>query len=117
MEEGWGDPGASGAKRRTLANGRGQSPLDQAALEERPAGTIHRAKHPGDAGRGSSDSGDRMCAVVFCPGDAALWAGAAMLGFGLEDSWGHETTETSLVIFQDAGQPVEVWLDAAHDTV
>ena len=31
MEEGWGYPGASGAKRRTLANGRGQSPLDPAA--------------------------------------------------------------------------------------
>jgi hypothetical protein len=28
-----------------------------------------------------------------------------------------ETTETSLVIFQDAGQPVEVRLDATHDTV
>jgi hypothetical protein len=27
------------------------------------------------------------------------------------------TTETSLVIFQEAGQPVEVRLDAAHDTV
>ncbi len=28
-----------------------------------------------------------------------------------------ETSETSLVIFQDAGKPVEVRLDAAHDTV
>jgi hypothetical protein len=28
-----------------------------------------------------------------------------------------ETTETNLVIFQDVGQPVEVRLDAAHDTV
>jgi hypothetical protein len=28
-----------------------------------------------------------------------------------------ETTEINLVIFQDAGQPVEVWLDATHETV
>ncbi len=42
MEEGWGYPGASGAQRRTLANGRGQNPLDLAAREERPKEVIYR---------------------------------------------------------------------------